>query len=552
MNIDRNQPSKNENDALLFFVAILFPIFFYYQTKFGELARREITWTKVRASKLRSIQAILISFISSTILFLLAIRFLISKQYLLATIIYICFCFAQLPMANIYLFYKLNTLTKQGLKGVLEPSQASAIKRARFLHGNKYAELEYSRDSFNLIHPSNFIGSRVEPLDSVLPIFGEPPLSESELASVILGQYAIFPLNKISPDHHLVIGQTGSGKTTLISRMAKAALTEGWKVVIIDLKGDPNDVSKILNLEDNQSKVRHFPSTCFNFWRGTPHEIAERVISFFPNDSEPYYLNRNSNAIHSVISRSDLLPPTSVEELVLRVRNGLRHVKNQNDINFFSTKERGIPIGEIIANDLSIYLDPIRNMERNSIYRFHWNDDWNLALFTLDGFEPSALKIADSLLHDFGSWIFSDQRAANKSPILLIVDEASAFSALPRVPILSALIQRARSAQVSLVYASQNLSAFKDEKDNLLHSGAIRWLGSSSEVGEMIEATGTKSVVESGFQYDDEKYTGTVTHRNQKEFKIDPDFVRELPTFHWFVSARGKVSSLFVPPLDWH
>jgi len=133
----------------------------------------------------------------------------------------------------------------------------------------------------------------------------------------------------------------------------------------------------------------------------------------------------------------------------------------------------------------------------------------------------------------------------------LIVDEASAFSALPRVPILSALIQRARSAQVSLVYASQNLSAFRDEKDNLLHSGAIRWLGSSSEVGEMIEATGTKSVVESGFQFDDQKYTGTVTHRNQKEFKIDPDFVRELPTFHWYVSARGKVSSLFVPPLDW-
>ena len=104
---------------------------------------------------------------------------------------------------------------------------------------------------------------------------------------------------------------------------------------------------------------------------------------------------------------------------------------------------------------------------------------------------------------------------------------------------------------VSLVLASQSLSAFKDEKDNLLHSGAIRWLGSSTEVEDMVEAAGTRSVIESGFQFEEIRYTGIVTHRNQKEFKIDPDFVKELRTFHWFVSSRGKVSTVFVPPLNW-
>jgi ABC-type dipeptide/oligopeptide/nickel transport system ATPase subunit len=552
MSSNTNVSKENNEQPLKIFLALFFPMFYFYGEKIEDLAQKEKVWTKARSSKFRNLAALMLSIISSLFFFLLSLRLVLAKEFVFGGCAYLLYVISQFPMANLFLLHKLNFISRKLSRGVLEPSKASAVKKARFLHSAKYAEIGYSRSSLKNGISSNVIGRRVEPIDCVLPTLGEPEVTDSELTSVLSSQDAIFPLNGISPDHHLVIGQTGSGKTTLITRMAKAALSEGWKVVIIDLKGDPNDVSKILNLESDQSKVRHFPTSSFNFWRGTPHEIAERMISFFPMDSEPYYLNRNSNAIHAMISRSDLLPPTSVEELIDRIRNGLKHSKTQSDINFFSTKDRGTPIGEIIANDLSIYLDPIRNIERNSMYRFHWHDDWNLALFTLDGFEPSSLKIADSLLHDFGSWIFSDQRSLKKSPILLIVDEASAFSALPRVPILSALIQRARSAQVSLVYASQNLSAFRDEKDNLLHSGAIRWLGSSSEVGEMIEATGTKSVVESGFQFDDQKYTGTVTHRSQKEFKIDPDFVRELPTFHWFVSARGKVSSIFVPPLDWH
>ena len=324
-----------------------------------------------------------------------------------------------------------------------------------------------------------------------------------------------------------------------------------WKVVILDLKGDPTDISNFANLVEDQSKLRLFPNHTFDFWQGSATEIADRVISFLPSDAEPFYLNRNSNAIHSVITRSGLPTPRSVEELLDRIRNGVRLAKTPSDFNFFSQKDRGQDQGQILANDISIYLDPIRNAEKNSPYRFHWQDDWNLGLFSLDGFEPSSLKLANAILHDFASWIFSDSRASNKKPILLIIDEASAFYALPKAPILSALIQRARSAQVSLVLASQSLSAFKDEKDNLLHSGAIRWLGSSTEVEDMVEAAGTRSVIESGFQFEEIRYTGIVTHRNQKEFKIDPDFVKELRTFHWFVSSRGKVSTVFVPPFNW-
>lgn len=83
----------------------------------------------------------------------------------------------------------------------------------------------------------------------------------------------------------------------------------------------------------------------------------------------------------------------------------------------------------------------------------------------------------------------------------------------------------------------------------VINSGAIRWLGASSKVDEMVFATGAKSAVEVGHQEIDGKYSGVSTAREQRQFIIDPDLVRSLPTFHWFVSLGQKVSHLYVPPL---
>ena len=544
-----NKEKDNSKELELLIGFLLIPAFCYYKIQCLKFAQKSDVWTSLRMSPIRKPYWTVFLTLIVAFLNLICIGLSINQRFTYATFVYLLNLICQIPLARIYLFYEMNKAVKLIPQGTLDPITSLNIRKARQAHGASYAELSFTSENRQV--PKNYIGKRVEPHDQPIPIFGEPKCSDTELGNLFVGDVAVFPLNAESPDHHLVIGQTGSGKTTLITRMVNAALNENWKVVVIDLKGDPTDITKFLSIEADQSKVVHFPTYAFDFWKGSLDEIAERVISFFPNDGEPFYLNRNSFAVHAVITRSDLPAPQSADELIDRLRKGLKYSRNESDFRFFSAKERGVEIGEWIANDVSTYLDPIRNVENKTPYRFHWSGNWKLSLFTLDGFEPSALRIADSVLHDFASWIFSDERASSKTPILLIIDEASAFSALPRIPILSALIQRARSARVSLVFASQNLSAFRDEKDNLLHSGAIRWLGSSSQVSEMVEAAGTRSVIESGFQFMDSDYSGTVTHRSQKEFKIDPDFVKELRTFHWFVSSRGRVSSVYVPPLGW-
>ena len=549
---DASKEKKEHEELFKISLFVLAPLFLIYQANYQNKALQQDSWTRLRLSRYRSWQWVYISIISTLCLLILTIHLLTGTNPKYAVFTYIAALVSQFPLANLYLLHLMNSLVVDNQSGKVDPNVTYSLRRARYEHGASYSEKIFGKMMTQLEIPRNFIGLRVEPYWQEIPLLGEPGITKDELEVVLADRFSVFPLNRNAPDHHLVVGQSGSGKTTLITRMVKAGLLDGWKVIVLDLKGDPSDVDKFLRLEKDQSKVRHFPTSSFNFWKGTKQEIAERIISFLPIDGEPYYLNRNINAIQAVILRVNLDTPKSVDELVGRLRIGFTIAGTSSDLAFFATKERGQPIGEIIANDVMTYLDPIRNLENRTPQRFHWSENWHLALFTLDGFEPSSLRVADAILHDFASWIFSDERAMNKMPILLIVDEASAFSALPQVPILSALIQRARSAQVSLVFASQNLSAFKNEKDNLLHSGAIRWLGSSTQVDEMIEAAGTRGAVEAGFQFSENQYTGTVTHRNQKEFKIDPDFVKELRTFHWYVSSRGKVSLIFVPPFDWN
>lgn len=71
------------------------------------------------------------------------------------------------------------------------------------------------------------------------------------------------------------------------------------------------------------------------------------------------------------------------------------------------------------------------------------------------------------------------------------------------------------------------------------------------EVVIFIAEAMAKSAVEVGHQEIDGKYSGVATAREQRQFIIDPDAVRSLPTFHWFVSLDQKVSHLYVPPMGY-
>lgn len=541
-----NQEDDKDAEIARLIWFLLSPISFFIHASSDRKVLHSESWTKLRIKRTRYIRASLLLIPIGLILYAISFQ-LFSEDIRLGLVFFLLASFTHFPLAKIGQINQFNKSLKKLAKGTLEPEKSYQLRKAKFEHEVDFAQHRYQElFASNQSIPKDAIGIRVNPIPTSMPYQGSTKISPGELGAVANDDFALFPLNESSPSHHLLIGATGSGKTTLILRMIESALSRNWKVAVIDLKGDTRDVPRFLNLTSDEKKVVHFPSQNLQFWEGSKDEVSERVISMIPENSEPFYLNRNIAAIRAVISRSDLPVPKSSSELISRLRLPKDATADLNDFKLLTTKERGISIGEQVANDFTSYLQPIMMAEQSSKSSFSWNSDWNLALFTLDSFQPSWLRLGKVILNDFSLWMLSQTRLESLRPTLLIIDEASALTRGGTPSVLPALLQRARSAQVSLVLASQTYTAFGESMNEIINSGAIRWLGSSSKVEEMVSAAGTTSITESGHQFD-RGYTGVISHREQKQFLVDPDLVRSLPAFHWLVSERQKVSHLFIP-----
>lgn len=465
----------------------------------------------------------------------------------------------ELPITALFARYLLRKKAIDLVNGKSDPQENSSIRSAMYFAGFDSAARRFKSLGKKL--PA--LGTKKSPVIGLnatladvrfgLQRFARP--DTTRLTQFIDGQYAVLPLNPGSPDHHLVIGATGSGKTTLLSRMALAALASDWRVAVIDFKGAKEEAqlfTSLAKVAGLKKQVVSYPEWPIDMWRGSKEQIAERIIRLVPTTTGDgdFYRQRKVRAINSVIVRSSASSPTTVDELLSRIRNAEAFCDDKEDREALTFKERGRAVGHEIADALSANLECLRKIKPRNNYRgFSWVDPWQLAYVSLNAEEEGDLRLGSAILGDFASWARSSQRNLNNQPMLLIVDEASALQPIAGAPSLVSLCQRARSAGISVVIASQTLTSLGEQGIELLHSGSCRWLGKNSNPEDLILATGTKSVIESAHQESDGRYTGTKTHREQKAFKIDPDFVKMLPTFGWEVASAGKVCRIYAPPL---
>jgi hypothetical protein len=244
--------------------------------------------------------------------------------------------------------------------------------------------------------------------------------------------------------------------------------------------------------------------------------------------------------------------PTNVDEILNRVRNGNSFAENPEDRAIFAQKEKGIPLGNVIAEGLANRLDPLRGVGPRATHSgFSWSDPWETAIFSLDATRESDLRIGAAILHDFDSWLRTSMRQDNPKPILFVVDEAGALGRINATHTLLNLVARGRSSGVSVVIASQTLGSLGLTGEELLNTGPIRWLGQTPSPQEMIDATGTKHVVETSYGEGDQGWNGKRSGRAQRAYAVDPDVIRDLPKFYWNISEGGKNIYAYVPPLNY-
>ena len=499
---------------------------------------------------------------SGTIVFLLgrwAILALLAGQWPLAICVMVTMWVAETPWAALVAVVRLRRFATQLGHGRIAPNRSAPARKA--MRDAAFADAAEFYENSGRTLPTRS--------DSALPVVGvaaEPcdhrhwwervlTPEHHRLNDFTDGPYAVMPLVRESPAHHLVVGATGSGKTTLLIRMAHAALSEGWRVAVIDFKGAEQEAAAYLDLARRLGPLvdaRRWPGDALDLWRGTPEDIAERVMGFIPPPSAggaEFYRARIQRGINSVVIRTSAAVPRSATELVERVRQAGSFAEEPDDRAALLGKEQGREICASVAEALGSYLEPLRQAGPKATNGgFSWEDGWDLAVMSFDATSEQDLRLGAAVLHDFDSWSRSGRRELDNRPLLLIVDEAGALGRISGAPALTNLIARARSARVGVVIASQTLTSLGPEGEEILHTGPVRWLGQTPAPEQMSMAGGTRRVVETGHQDGVGGLTGVRALREQSAFVVDPDDARTLPTFYWIVGKSGRATHIFAPP----
>ena len=469
---------------------------------------------------------------------------------------------SMVPGALAIASYELSVVQSEIFKGKFDLAILDAVRRAILTNAFARAHRIFSKFTFILPRENSreekVIGITANPVDHRLRQDRKNAPDISTLTKYLDGNLINFPLNPTSSAHHLVIAATGAGKSHLLSRMGACALDANWRVVFIDFKGGRHEreLFSAIGCDTMKTKprVKNWPGDPIDLFRGSKEDIADRITGFLPAPTQgdgDFYRARMVRALWAVIVYTSAPAPTNVDEILNRVRNGNSFAERAEDRAIFAQKEKGIPLGDVIAEGLANRLDPLRGVGPRATHSgFSWSDPWETAVFSLDATRESDLRIGAAILHDFDSWLRTSMRQENPKPILFVVDEAGALGRINATHTLLNLVARSRSSGVSIVIASQNLRSLLIGEE-LLNTGPIRWLGQTPSPQEMIDATGTKHVVETSYGEGDRGWNGKRSGRAQRAYAVDPDVIRDLPKFYWNISEGGKNIYAYVPPLNY-
>jgi len=488
---------------------------------------------------------------------------LTSKHWILAFIGILLLWVSMIPMALAIASHELSVVQSDIFKGKFDLAILDAVRRAILTNAFSRAHRIFSKLKFVLPMENSkaekVIGITANPVDHRLRQDRKNAPDISTLTKYLDRDLISFPLNPTSSAHHLVIAATGAGKSHLLSRMGASALDANWRVVFIDFKGghQERELFSAIGCDTMKTKprVKNWPGDPIDLFRGSKEDIADRITGFLPAPTQgdgDFYRARMVRALWAVIVYTSAPAPTNVDEILNRVRNGNSFAEKAEDRAIFAQKEKGIPVGDVIADGLANRLDPLRGVGPRATHSgFSWSDPWETAVFSLDATRESDLRIGAAILHDFDSWLRTPMRQANPKPILFVVDEAGALGRINATHTLLSLVARARSTGVSIVIASQTLGILGLTGEELLNTGPIRWLGQTPSPQEMIDATGTKHVVETSYGEGDNGWNGKRSGRAQRAYAVDPDVIRDLPKFYWNISEGGKNIYAYVPPLNY-
>ena len=355
------------------------------------------------------------------------------------------------------------------------------------------------------------------------------------------------------PPRLICVGASGSGKTTALIALVAAALSAGWRVAVLDLKGSRDDADRYLNLAGRMQaravwwRGGHLGTSPYDGWRGDTAACVKKASALLPHDGPSHYTQRATAAMLAVGSAG---PWTSVADLLQRLHSPSRYVTDQAALAALTARKDGRTVAAAVAADLHAALGALGDSIDGGQGSWSWDDDsttaWDFAMVTADvGADRGNAAAVALMIADLDTYRSSRRGHAGAlaRPTLVIIDEAGALLdsdlAPPDLPHLS---EQLRSANIGLVLAAQSVESLGPAGPRLMNSGCDLLVGRMPDPDQIVRLAGTQRVAEIAHQGNraGATRTGRTAAREQHTHRLDPDHVRDARTGLFALLETGQ------------
>jgi len=363
--------------------------------------------------------------------------------------------------------------------------------------------------------------------------------------------------------HTLLLGTTGSGKTTASLTILCQAVLAGWGVIMVDLKGDPDNAAALAgaaaDADTTYSQFSFTPGERCDFWSplsaGDPASRMSKVICL-SSWTEPYYQSaceRFAQLAFVLMERVGQEP--SFEELVSLLDKPVR-LKRYAEIlgpgerpsvdayldRLFEDRGQLSALAGLAARigTLTDLGGPLRFPNATgTVDLAHLSEHGGVACFSLNSARSAvaAAQIGSLAVLDIQSMVAKRiATGAITRPVMVCIDE---FSALDADHMLG-LFARARSSRVAMVVATQELAdlarvreGFSDQILGLANNKLImrQEVGTSAEtLARVIGTTNATKHTRQRIRGLVTTDTGVLSERDVEQYIIHPNIFRRLKT----------------------
>lgn len=376
-----------------------------------------------------------------------------------------------------------------------------------------------------------------------------------ELGLAVVDNWVVLS-EEVLDQHLFVLGTTGAGKSEALKRLVhEVLLATDRHVYLVDGKGDEglaNDI-RSLCVQHGRGPAPVFRlgfargGAIYDGFRGEAADIYNRLCALIGiRDAEgnaQYYADVNRTILQYVCNAPQG-PPRSFEELLRRADKAwlleayAGDAERRRYIEVLSGKHvegllfRLIPLAE----DFNARIGP----EGFAL------EETPAAIFSLrvQSVGDTAERFLDFLVEDLKDFIGKRQR----HPAVLVIDEFGQFSNRN----ITALLSLARSAQLGIILATQDVASLRDEqtKQLVLANTRTKLLMATDFPQEVGELAGTVLRLEHSIQHREGDATGLGSARVQHQFAIDPNEVAQLRPGEAFIIRQRRHAKIQVRALD--